>query len=453
MLTRLMSRIVWPIILALATIALIAGLAQTGKLGITDTKGGLAALLSTAVVALVVTLWKLPKAQVAHLKSQGIAADRLVELEDKARATLAQAIGGALLLVTAYCSWQSIGDARRSQEQQFSLAMSAQITDRFTRAVDQLNTTGDSSITKRLGGVYALERIARDSPADRRPVMEVLTAYVRQRLARSTSRDSHLLEAERGLVIGGVVVNRPLAADVQAVLTVIGRRGNDLTGYPAVDLHGTDLRGAEFPKGTDLSGANLEGTILKMVNLEGVRLEGADLYGADLPYAVLPGADLKGAYLCGADFFAANMQGAHLEDANLTDARLAARLDGAHLRRAQLTSAVFLGASLERADLRDAILTWADLRQTRLVGADLSRAVLHMARLNQADLAGANLHDADLRGADLTLARNLTQSQLDQALTNENTKVTPPLRVKAEGKTGVKIGTVGGEPPPSASKD
>ncbi len=32
----------------------------------------------------------------------------------------------------------------------------------------------------RLGGIYALERIARDSPKDHWTIMEVLTAYVRE---------------------------------------------------------------------------------------------------------------------------------------------------------------------------------------------------------------------------------------------------------------------------------
>ena len=36
----------------------------------------------------------------------------------------------------------------------------------------------------RLGGIYALERIARDSEKDHGPIMEVLTAYVREKAPR-----------------------------------------------------------------------------------------------------------------------------------------------------------------------------------------------------------------------------------------------------------------------------
>ena len=50
-------------------------------------------------------------------------------------------------------------------------------TERFTRAIDQL---GNESLDVRLGGIYALEPIARDSKDDHPQVVEILTAYVRE---------------------------------------------------------------------------------------------------------------------------------------------------------------------------------------------------------------------------------------------------------------------------------
>src|SRR3954447_13018885 len=46
----------------------------------------------------------------------------------------------------------------------YRLSRAGQITERFTRAIDQL---GSTQLDVRLGGIYALERLARDSP--RRP--------------------------------------------------------------------------------------------------------------------------------------------------------------------------------------------------------------------------------------------------------------------------------------------
>jgi hypothetical protein len=52
-----------------------------------------------------------------------------------------------------------------------------QVTDRYTRAVEQL---GSGKLDVRIGSVYALERIARDSLPGHPAVMEVLAAFIRE---------------------------------------------------------------------------------------------------------------------------------------------------------------------------------------------------------------------------------------------------------------------------------
>src|SRR5215204_5738600 len=58
--------------------------------------------------------------------------------------------------------------ARESQQQNQRLTEQGQITERFTRAIEQLGATDETSnkprLELRLGGIYALERIAKDSP-------------------------------------------------------------------------------------------------------------------------------------------------------------------------------------------------------------------------------------------------------------------------------------------------
>ena len=78
------------------------------------------------------------------------------------------------------------------------VAQEGQITERFTRAIEQL---GSEKMAIRLGGIYALERIANDSDKDYWPIIETLTAYVRER-ARGGSplrlRRRRRREARRG---------------------------------------------------------------------------------------------------------------------------------------------------------------------------------------------------------------------------------------------------------------
>ena len=138
----------------------------------------------------------------------------------------------------------------------------------------------------RLGGIYALERIARDSDKDHWPIMEVLTAYVRDN-APWLPEEAQPLPDGQALVLQSPEMHthasstaegpalRSTPTDIQAILTVIGRRTRspNREGEYRLDLHNTDLRSA------DLDGAHLEGADLFRAHLEGANLFQAHLEG------------------------------------------------------------------------------------------------------------------------------------------------------------------------------
>jgi hypothetical protein len=186
----------------------------------------------------------------------------------------------------------------------FTYSREAQVTDRYTKAIEQL---GSGTLDVRIGAIYALERIARDSPKDHPAVMEVLAAFVRE-----NSRDPWPCPGDR-LPDAPSRSTRP---DVQAALTVIGRRNT------AQD------RGV-----IDLTGANLT-----FADPGDARLARASLGKAILHYTMLVGADLTHAFLMSAD------------------------LTGASLRRAKLTNAHLDFAQLDAGLLEAADLTGVDLR-------------------------------------------------------------------------------------------
>ena len=101
------------------------------------------------------------------------------------------------------------------------------MTDRYTKAIEQL---GSEKLDVRIGGIYALERIARDSARDHPTVMEVLAAFIREH-----SREHWPLPEPDT----DAVPPRKTRPDVQAAVTVIGRRVscNDRPGA-AIDLLG-----------------------------------------------------------------------------------------------------------------------------------------------------------------------------------------------------------------------
>jgi hypothetical protein len=59
------------------------------------------------------------------------------------------------------------------------------VTERYTKAIEQL---GSDKLDIRIGGIYALERIARDSARDHPTVIEVLAAFARE---HSHDDDAH----------------------------------------------------------------------------------------------------------------------------------------------------------------------------------------------------------------------------------------------------------------------
>ncbi len=55
------------------------------------------------------------------------------------------------------------------------------MTDRYTKAIEQI---GSAKLDVRIGGSYALERVARDSARGHPTIMEVLAAFVREHYYR-----------------------------------------------------------------------------------------------------------------------------------------------------------------------------------------------------------------------------------------------------------------------------
>ncbi|MDD3246909.1 MAG: pentapeptide repeat-containing protein [Methanosarcina sp.] len=254
------------------------------------------------------------------------------------------------------------------------VAQEGQITERFTRAIDQLGAIdklGNPAIEIRLGGIYALERIANESDKDYWPIMEILTAYIRN---NSPSKSENINAKD-------FKSQNKVFLDIQAILTVIGRRKYYYNAgeFNCLELQRTYLREA------DLREANL-----KRADLRGADLKGTDLQGADLTGANLRDTNLQISYLRVAD-----LKGANLEESNLQ------------------------GADLQGANLEEANMGRTNLRGANLKGVDFEKA---------------NLEGADLEGADLEGAKNLTVDQLSKVKTLYNAILDKELEIPLREK-------------------
>jgi hypothetical protein len=270
--------------------------------------------------------WRLPKRQVERLAPTIQDPKARADVEDNFRKTVTQALGGAAVLIGAGSALFQFLDQQRAAQKQQEVAQSQflqqqkaahdlLISNQVSKGFEQL---AGEKIEMRLGGIYALEGVMNDKTSSQyyRPVLEALCAFVVEKTKERT------------------LPEKP-ATDVQAALTVIGRRTE---GPGGVDLADVSIPGANL-----INKANLSKAELSRANLSGADLSEADLSKAYLSEAKLSKAKLNQADLSGAYLSEANLSGANLSEANLSEANLS---------RADLSSAFLPGADLNHAFLR-----------------------------------------------------------------------------------------------------
>lgn len=314
---------------------------------------------------------------------------------------MAQAFAGLALAGGLIFTWlnmrttqENVRTTQDNANKTLDLATTSQISERFTRAIDQL---GNQYLWIRLGGIIGLGRVAADSEAYRGPILDVLTAYVREH----DRTPSPWLSPH----------------DVQWILRILG---DGKTFRRTVDDGETSQLGVMT---IDLSKADLHLMDLSSLNLENVSLAGAHLERVNFGGTNLDGVDLKGA---------------HLEGSSLTEAQLQVAKSGGATGIVDTPRTDTLDErGAETLDLRGRDLSGNDLRQKNLVDAKLQGANLagvklsYGAILRGADLKGTNLAGADLRGVDLGGVANLTLAQFRSAITDSGT--TPPRYFETRG--------------------
>jgi pentapeptide repeat protein len=163
----------------------------------------------------------------------------------------------------------------------YRLTQQGQITDRYTKAVEQL---GGDKLDVRLGGIYALERIAVDSKRDHQIIVAVLSAFVRER--------TDPVRTDKAIVDEGL--RHPLGEAYQSQTHKSAARKSE--PQPAVDVQAAVTVLSRLPRRRGVGRGELGG-----VRLAGTRLDWADLATARLGWANLSGAQLQWAKLSGAD--------------------------------------------------------------------------------------------------------------------------------------------------------
>ena len=198
-------------------------------------------------------------------------------------------------------------------DKQATTARRSLLNERYQRGAEML---GNSAVSVRMGGIYALALLAKEHPEEYHiQITELLCAFVCH-----PTKDDWLdcdLEGDEDQD----EQMRKIRKDVEDAMRTIGSRS--VSGIALEQSEGFTLY---------LHGANVANLEIQDAMLSGARLTKANLSDAILPRAHLSGARFR-----------------------------RANLSGAQLRRADLSDAKFWGANLSEAMLQDANLSGADL--------------------------------------------------------------------------------------------
>ena len=287
-------------------------------------------------------------------------------------------VGGIIAILLAV--WRSIVAERQADTAQQSL-----LNERYERGAEML---GSDVLSVRLGGIYALQRLAQEHPEEYHlQIMRLMCAFVRYPTEDQSFLDKQSTDEPTPLI-------RP---DIDAAMAAFVNRDEqrldiESEAHFTVDLQTAKLRGAHYAH----------------ANLSGARLHRADMSKAELPNAHMSGSDLTCANLSEANLSRADLSYADLDDAELPNATLIRTLRGAIMTGATLTGANLVDANdLGLADLtgrtggvsgmRDYLVRRArrrnNLSRARLIGTHTTD--LSGSRLIGTNLSGARLDDAE----------------------------------------------------------
>ncbi|ROS49000.1 pentapeptide repeat-containing protein [Frigoribacterium sp. PhB24] len=221
-----------------------------------------------------------------------------------ARQALLLALGGVVglagVLVTIQRLLVEVGsDERASREHE--LRIDENRTSRYASGVEQL---AHPETDVQLGGVYALERLARDSRDDLPVIEQVLMATMRR---RATER-----REAKGRNEEGQYTPSWLTEVEEAILQVSLRLGLTGCDISFANLAERDFSGKSLPK------AVFSGSVLDRANLSNAWMPGALFSGASLSQANLTGGRFDGASLANAHIMETKLDNASFRGSTIS---------------------------------------------------------------------------------------------------------------------------------------
>ncbi|MEO1582129.1 MAG: hypothetical protein AAFR91_09775 [Pseudomonadota bacterium] len=215
-----------------------------------------------------------PEIQILEINDPTISNKDLASLENEYRKTILQIIAGTAVAIGLYLTYKRI-----------KVTEDGQVTERFTKAIEHLGSKQPSIC---IGGIYALERIAKDSPKDHWMVMEILSSYIRENSSLETNNPN----TSQGdffdpLSNPSSYSKNKIEASIQSALSVILRRNtkNDQRGSQ-IDLRNCFLSGCTISnasmdnliiEGSHMTNSVIENTTFENISLTNVKFNNSNI--------------------------------------------------------------------------------------------------------------------------------------------------------------------------------
>ena len=232
----------------------------------------------------------------------------------------------------------------------------------YGRSVKML---GGPTASVRQSGVYSLRNLVRGNNHLHKAILRVIASFARTQsmeIIRNGAKDESVSTAVDINLIRKIAGEKSMSPDVEAAITMIKEIINE--GEGEFEKIVKDCGLGEYT--IDLSNSILLNGALSRTSVKKANFSQSRIFGFDFR---------------GTDFSGANLVAAHFEDCS------------------------FVGCNFERAEMGEV------------------RIVMTPGYSDKAPFEGANFKGAEIYGADLELARGITESQINDAVGDVNTKL------------------------------
>ncbi|MGC1496489.1 MAG: pentapeptide repeat-containing protein [Sulfitobacter sp.] len=262
-------------------------------------------------------------------------------------------------------------------QKQVNVAEQGMITDRINKAVEGLGAeklvknksseTTEPNLEVRIGAIYALERIARDSPRDHIPISQIFCAYIRHNNAS---------------------LGQKTRADVQIAVDVISRRSLEMLNYERDHNYQLDLSGCQF-RGMTINSAIFENADFSETVWAGCSLSNSNFTNAKLENCHFIESKIEDSIFHGAEMSGFKIEGCTLERNSFKKGTL---------NGMQVISSTFVSVSFNSSDLHNAYFAETSLSRCVFRDSDFYNLHLQNSHVFRGDFRGLQIKGLRLEG-------------------------------------------------------